>query len=163
MAVDPAPVQFQSTHPSGVRLNYRVWRPNIVIISIHAPQWGATVFSGGVSVTGVISIHAPQWGATTVAPFSTICAIISIHAPQWGATQHHHHLGAGDQISIHAPQWGATRDGADIYQVVNSFQSTHPSGVRLSWSNVSVQCVEFQSTHPSGVRQTYGRSDYRDV
>ena len=64
LAVDPAPVQFQSTHPSGVRLNYRVWRPNIVIISIHAPQWGATVFSGGVSVTGVISIHAPQWGAT---------------------------------------------------------------------------------------------------
>ena len=54
-------------------------------------------------------------------------------------------------ISIHAPQWGATCSPNAICWT-QSFQSTHPSGVRhvdLFSSNVS---LSFQSTHPSGVR-----------
>ena len=77
---------FQSTHPRGVRqlgfllikinLNfnprthvgcdgYRVFssdRP--ILISIHAPTWGATLMSKGLGKSFVISIHAPTWGAT---------------------------------------------------------------------------------------------------
>ena len=34
-------------------------------ISIHAPQWGATVRHYALREIGQISIHAPQWGATT--------------------------------------------------------------------------------------------------
>ena len=77
---------FQSTHPSGVRQaqnrghaatdNFNPRTPvgcdsshapqfHRLVISIHAPQWGATnrLSSGGGA--GAISIHAPQWGATT--------------------------------------------------------------------------------------------------
>ena len=34
----------------------------------------------------MISIHAPQWGATSIRPLPTAFPDISIHAPQWGAT-----------------------------------------------------------------------------
>ena len=33
-------------------------------ISIHAPQWGATIADGVLDSIRPISIHAPQWGAT---------------------------------------------------------------------------------------------------
>ena len=33
-----------------------------------------------------ISIHAPQWGATIADPYPASRYGISIHAPQWGAT-----------------------------------------------------------------------------
>ena len=78
-----------------------------IVISIHAPQWGATranprrfstydfnprtpVGCDGLDAMYyhllAISIHAPQWGATTgrLRPIRLPC--ISIHAPQWGAT-----------------------------------------------------------------------------
>ena len=55
---------FQSTHPSGVRLPTLSGCGSFHAISIHAPQWGATVHGLGVRVDLVISIHAPQWGAT---------------------------------------------------------------------------------------------------
>ena len=55
-----------------------------------------------------ISIHAPQWGATLHEAGDVVDADISIHAPQWGATQHPGHRDHAHHISIHAPQWGAT-------------------------------------------------------
>ena len=77
-----------------------------------------------------ISIHAPQWGATGPRPKSnTYTYPISIHAPQWGATQ-----------------------GGDCAGHRGEFQSTHPSGVRLSSLSSTVNTKAFQSTHPSGVR-----------
>ena len=36
----------------------------MAVISIHAPQWGATCLSDGHVADLIISIHAPQWGAT---------------------------------------------------------------------------------------------------
>ena len=77
---------FQSTHPSGVRL---VTVPAVsfrLVISIHAPQWGATRQMDRRMAPLAISIHAPQWGATMPYAISVISAGISIHAPQWGAT-----------------------------------------------------------------------------
>ncbi len=79
-------IKFQSTHPSGVRRYHRHAVRRVRQISIHAPQWGATLRPVLHTVHGRISIHAPQWGATATQPITVLCARISIHAPQWGAT-----------------------------------------------------------------------------
>ena len=167
-------VVFQSTHPSGVRQHVGVRLHGHLRISIHAPQWGATRATRNSRQSLLISIHAPQWGATRATRNSRQSLLISIHAPQWGATD-------GDQlcllapwyfnprtpvgcddclvdgcvadlsISIHAPQWGAT-PAISAKCAETQFQSTHPSGVRLSRKSSWSRCRTFQSTHPSGVR-----------
>ena len=76
-------------------------------------------------------------------------------------------------VSIHAPVWGATAD-VITSNIKNTFQSTHPCGVRLVFMltgvrlNVSIHApvwgatlpiptskpnYMFQSTHPCGVRR----------
>ena len=77
----------------------------------------------------IISIHAPVWGATiTVHIFNTIVAI-SIHAPVWGATSRTKLLARARRISIHAPVWGATHS-ASTFCKYSRFQSTRPCGAR---------------------------------
>ena len=44
-------------------------------------------------------------------------------------------------ISIHAPQWGATLAGTSL-PVGGRFRSTHPSGVRPSCDNGSMNLIE---------------------
>ena len=78
--------QFQSTHPRGVRRlkisdlrSVYDFNPRthvgcddivhyvtvlMIIISIHAPTWGATRDFAGMFDWTAISIHAPTWGAT---------------------------------------------------------------------------------------------------
>ena len=120
--------RFQSTNPSGVRLGDGAARGDVAEISIHAPQWGATV------------IPHPVVGS----------CIISIHAPQWGATLEAHRLAAQMQISIHAPQWGATAAAFAVVAVSSKFQSTHPSGVRRPWTQPSPQFSDFNPRTPVG-------------
>ena len=125
-----ASLSFQSTHPSGVRRITGCRKYSPVLISIHAPQWGATLRLQQRRNRRTISIHAPQWGATIYAQAVTIrpthfnprtpvgCDLkgfsrrsgraISIHAPQWGATTSNPRQSRRATISIHAPQWGAT-------------------------------------------------------
>ena len=101
-------MRFQSTHPSGVRLECHAQPCAQLVISIHAPQWGATADQPRLKRMAVISIHAPQWGATCLSDGHVADLIISIHAPQWGATEAFDKLTPELEISIHAPQWGAT-------------------------------------------------------
>ena len=35
----------------------------------------------------VVSIHAPAWGATFLARLYSFVQLVSIHAPAWGATE----------------------------------------------------------------------------
>ena len=56
----------------------------------------------------LISIHAPAWGATGGWLACNNAEPISIHAPAWGATGHKHISAQDCRISIHAPAWGAT-------------------------------------------------------
>ena len=56
--------------------------------------------------------------------------MISIHAPAWGATVLDAALDDREAISIHAPAWGATVP-VTAYPRADTFQSTHPRGVRL--------------------------------
>ena len=78
-----------------------------VIISIHAPQWGATERLSPKPGGRVISIHAPQWGATSRTISSrSACAFQSTHPSGVRLSHVKHSL---------------------IFMI---FQSTHPSGVR---------------------------------
>ena len=58
--------QFQSTHPRGVRHESSIGiAAEQLLVSIHAPAWGATQPRCVGMTEGVVSIHAPAWGATT--------------------------------------------------------------------------------------------------
>ena len=124
-------VQFQSTHPRGVRRG----RPGNVhrddSVSIHAPAWGATGRTGqGRAGKYLVSIHAPAWGATRPACAKPLPAQVSIHAPAWGATALERPVRAEHRVSIHAPAWGATQVARRRLHHGHQFQSTHPRGVR---------------------------------
>ena len=129
--------KFQSTHPSGVRRHHVGRRRRAGPISIHAPQWGATVVNNG----GALAMAFQSTHPSGVRPWEI-----------WACMPISH-------ISIHAPQWGATRrNGAKAAQPAG-FQSTHPSGVRRFPLVVALGRELFQSTHPSGVRL----ADFRTV
>ena len=57
------------------------------IVSIHAPAWGATDVTFGLTYGISVSIHAPAWGATITHFFTPFLFNVSIHAPAWGATK----------------------------------------------------------------------------
>ena len=125
----------------------------LIIISIHAPTWGATFVGVRATTPPIISIHAPTWGATADAPAS-----IALRAHFNPRT----HMGCDSlpstggrnlsRISIHAPTWGATIQLAFRNTRGGVFQSTHPHGVRLVYAYAFCPSAEFQSTHPHEVR-----------
>ena len=145
-------VIFQSTHPSGVRppvtFCNRVWYD----ISIHAPQWGATATPLGTSPNSLFQSTHPSGVRPGGQGSNAQATSISIHAPQWGATV----LGTSrfPWVSYFNPR---TPVGCDTIPrgdagTAGVFQSTHPSGVRLSVQTATSVDFLFQSTHPSGVR-----------
>ena len=106
------------------------------MISIHAPQWGATLAEFGDAGRGLdFNPRTPVGCDRTTRDTQAGYPLISIHAPQWGATDSTFQcsgltgdfnprtpVGCDDErcqrleyvaISIHAPQWGATV-GADV-------------------------------------------------
>jgi|GEM_PF-1314309 len=144
-----------------------------MLVSIHAPARGATIFAKFFDTVILVSIHAPARGATLIC----ICGIaevhVSIHAPARGATYTTLKNIIMNTVSIHAPARGATKSIIQR-QSPTVFQSTHPHGVRQGiWScYIPVKCFNprtrtgcdtihpgasaidmmFQSTHPHGVR-----------
>ncbi len=108
-------VSFQSTHPHGVRP--RLLQPGrlALAISIHAPVWGATPFG-----EALIRVHQFQSTHPHGVRRNRRCldppgAGISIHAPAWGATFHQRIRKGWTEISIHAPAWGATQSTDVIF------------------------------------------------
>ena len=99
---------------------------------------------------------------------------ISIHAPGWGATTDRDQVwprprnfnprtrvgcdGRQRQLPPPQPYFNPrTRVGCDhclqlMTSKQQSFQSTHPGGVRLTRPPHCGRCARFQSTHPGGVR-----------
>ncbi len=56
---------FQSTRPRGARLDVKRLTECFLLVSIHAPTWGATFAKEAAhAVAADVSIHAPTWGAT---------------------------------------------------------------------------------------------------
>ena len=58
----------------------------VLLVSIHAPTWGATKYAIAKYAEASVSIHAPTWGATYNTPANQMARFVSIHAPTWGAT-----------------------------------------------------------------------------
>ena len=145
--------QFQSTHPSGVR---HVGKHVVVgvVISIHAPQWGATTQGLLMASPALFQSTHPSGVRQTVLVQFYDLLVISIHAPQWGATirpktvatppqifQSTHPSGVRPQchgtmyragISIHAPQWGATL--RPVLHTVHGRISIHAPQWGATWS-----------------------------
>ena len=121
--------KFQSTHPCGVRRLGYTQNKWLDEISIHAPMWGATDRGKGLHGAILISIHASMWGATFRCLTNLKATLISIHAPMWGATIWPSGL-TKCQINFNP----RTHVGCDLIAIILplsvQFQSTHPCGVR---------------------------------
>ena len=88
----------------------------------------------------VVSIHAPVWGAKDADLIAMIYREVSIHAPVWGAKLTNSIVDSSVIVSIHAPVWGANLI-ENAWGQTAGFQSTHPCGVRtprpLSYQRLS--------------------------
>ena len=139
---------FQSTHPSGVRLSFALGFIQPPNFNPRTPVGCDGMNHGQESQGRIISIHAPQWGATGRLPHHPHPHDISIHAPQWGATicstafsmtgifQSTHpsgvrpgRLGVGQLRADFNPRTPVGCDGGQnlLQNLPTLFQSTHPS------------------------------------
>ena len=168
-------VEFQSTHPRGVRLQQVQHIPAKRLVSIHAPAWGATQQRVLFDLAADVSIHAPAWGATISREQVTEYLGVSIHAPAWGATRRRIWTCRLILVSIHAPAWGAThsqngskrfltcfnprtRVGCDHHRWLGPvlrlrFNPRTRVGCDLKRRGKKLKISMFQSTHPRGVRR----------
>ena len=147
---------FQSTHPSGVRPQWHGRYHRRQLISIHAPQWGATQALNASCLSTVNFNPRTPVGCDHVERTLDLGRAISIHAPQWGATIQRVHVNLPLAISIHAPQWGATVRPRWEATHANYFNPRTPVGCDQCALTYSTFWI-FQSTHPSGVRRARRR------
>ena len=99
--------QFQSTHPRGVRLSIKGFYSSICYFNPRTHVGcDDQILEFGVHAI-VISIHAPTWGATTPVYRKYIVPLFQSTHPR-GVRRHGRGCLLGRRISIHAPTWGAT-------------------------------------------------------
>ena len=154
IALSQAGQVFQSTHPSGVRPGGYGSISRQTVISIHAPQWGATLLCPYRFRGDAISIHAPQWGATQWSFDRRLDVLFQSTHPSGvrpaphrrtvtrGKFQSTHPSGVrrvgrilamdDDGISIHAPQWGATAQRLWERALIVYFNPRTPVGCDLA-------------------------------
>jgi len=125
-------VEFQSTRPRGARLHTAPHSQDLLIVSIHAPAWGATCDIALIFWSEIVSIHAPAWGATIKA-CCTCCR--------------------GNSFN---PRARVGRDMTRWQRLTRRemFQSTRPRGARRTLCPRCEEREEFQSTRPRGARHT---------
>ena len=145
-------LQFQSTHPGGVRLLTRQNRAALgEFQSTHPggvrhfqvdhsllPSGFQSTHPGGVRPKSCanagwrrkISIHAPGWGATVKTDATFTDPDISIHAPGWGATPEHEKSTPRTRHFNPRTRVGCDPDPWQRLCALREFQSTHPGGVR---------------------------------
>ena len=152
--------KFQSTHPSGVRRWIAATWREAIFISIHAPQWGATMPPGTGDNGGRISIHAPQWGATR-----------RKRGRFWGRQYFNPRTPVGCDFPFmvrvlprrnfnpRTPVGCDVSAGADCRQLW-IFQSTHPSGVRLNSGSFCADMMNFNPRTPVGCDLPFGRGEH---
>jgi len=123
-----------------------------IVVSIHAPAWGATCNVTDKVCNSYVSIHAPAWGATFFWRIWCCVEQVSIHAPAWGATLPTIYRFEVRNVSIHAPAWGAT--GKRILQLLRSRSFNPRARVGRDESNGwrVGKSPMFQSTRPRGAR-----------
>ena len=99
---------FQFTLPCGERPKSPDEPVADIIISIHAPVWGATFGKMFIQATRGFQFTLPCGERLYYIRVIYYCMRISIHAPVWGATFSSYSSIKLHIISIHAPVWGAT-------------------------------------------------------
>ena len=167
-------VQFQSTHPYGVRPNSSSWlnsagkfqsthpygvRRNLIVRVKNLARFQSTHPYGVRLVSWIGLFHNTTFQSThpygvrrCLMSANRYHLFISIHAPVWGATNSP--VTSASSLSDFNPR---TRMGCDVLKCktvigVKVFQSTHPYGVRQADNNSILTAAIFQSTHPYGVR-----------
>ena len=127
----------------------------MLLVSIHAPAWGATYLLDVMGRTDTsfnprarmgrdLEIRDLLWllfllfqstrphGARRYKPSAmSNRRRVSIHAPAWGATKIGMQRSRRIVVSIHAPAWGATPRRCVNALPTIPFQSTRPHGARL--------------------------------
>ena len=145
------------------------------MVSIHAPERGATTHHTPRYKNIIVSIHAPERGATIRLYYGETQISVSIHAPERGATNQiavswprekfQSTLPNGERlnakrgfpweanpwVSIHAPERGATSWPHWSYQTA-CFNPRSRTGSDLQRSEYDYQLSRFQSTLPNGER-----------
>jgi len=101
----------------------------------------------------IVSIHAPAWGATLELSQIKSDFNVSIHAPAWGATDKP--CPAGGRFAGFNPRARVGRDPFESLEEIAKalFQSTRPRGARQEPLNVAALAKLFQSTRPRGARR----------
>ena len=120
------------------------------MISIHAPQWGATVGYVIWLIFGLISIHAPQWGATL--PPRSPCPLCPYFNPRTpvGCDNGCAAVDGRSEISIHAPQWGATAPTRSDRSGRNYFNPRTPVGCDTCHRRTWRASADFNPRTPVG-------------
>ena len=126
----------------------------LLVVSIHAPTWGATFTTCSDNLILKVSIHAPTWGATKLEILlQTLCFMFQSTHP------HGVRLNCAIRYGCHQKFQSTHPHGVRLYLLFSSliislFQSTHPHGVRQPILCSKTERLSFQSTHPHGVRLT---------
>ena len=126
----PRKIQFQSTHPHGVRLQHAVYdktKRKFQSTHPHGVRRGTT---HRTAKRDRVSIHAPTRGAT-------FTIVLRNARESLFQSTHPHGVRPPTPCNSSAPSW---------------FQSTHPHGVRPPPPHSPNHSDSFQSTHPHGVR-----------
>ena len=166
--------RFQSTLPSKERQRRSLPCVLVRMVSIHAPEQGATQrhlevrslrtcfnprsrarsdpVRAGASAVRLVSIHAPEQGATLSRYLPPALPSVSIHAPEQGATRLTQPQQRGSMVSIHAPEQGATRSSGYTQCRVTVSIHAPEQGATLSLYMVE-RASKFQSTLPSKERR----------
>ncbi len=103
----------------------------------------------------LVSIHAPVWGATGKQRFENIYSNVSIHAPVWGATPRIDTEKCSQRSFNPRARGGRDQKLMRIVAISSGFQSTRPCGGRdVCQFVIAFHCFKFQSTRPCGARPT---------
>ncbi len=100
----------------------------------------------------MVSIHAPAWGAT--APHASYLPVLWRFnpRPRMGSDLCRPVLAPAHPVSIHAPAWGATEDVKITSLSVTGFNPRPRMGSDEDGEFFNLEYFEFQSTPPHGER-----------
>ena len=140
---------FQSTHPHGVRLYFTHHSSSFASFNPRT-HMGCDSDSLSNAKTVIVSIHAPTWGATLARRWAARFTSFNPRTHMGCDRGNREHPCRAD-VSIHAPTWGATDLRFASSRDTPSFNPRTHMGCDLA-ALQQYYAEKFQSTHPHGVR-----------